>query len=352
MKTWLLVLMTVVVTGGLVGGGTYYYFNKKADKDIAALQKQIDTLRTEAGAEVETVAVADATADWKTFNNTKYGYSFKYPKEVVLSTTEGGGIESAEEVDTKEQTKVATLTKSDDANFHWSVLTQEGIKTISKDSLKNHFALDFRLDKIQIGAESGYQVVNITGDKSIVSNFYFVQNSQSTVFQITMTKDSAIAQKVLDTFKFDETLTWKTYTSTKYGFSAKYPADWYLIDTPEFDAVSFAPDKACPVGTGGCGRRELSLSAKPVTSGKTLDTVAPDVIFGQGNTYNKASLTIGGQPAYKLNSNCDKNSGVGCGLSQWIMINGLNLYEFDAGTDNASIIAIYEKILSTFQFTK
>jgi len=93
-KAWI-VLATVVLTAGIVGGGTYYYFNKKADNDLAVLQKQIDDLNTEkealtntAVATATTTAVADETADWKTYSESSTGFTLKYPASYKIVSSD------------------------------------------------------------------------------------------------------------------------------------------------------------------------------------------------------------------------------------------------------------------------
>jgi|GEM_PF-1103854 len=103
MKTWLKVLLTIFVTAGIVGYGTYYFVNKNAVKDKNNLQSQIDDLNeilSDAKTELATLqsttnttsstsssstsssnttTTTDPTADWKTYTNTQYKYSVKYP---------------------------------------------------------------------------------------------------------------------------------------------------------------------------------------------------------------------------------------------------------------------------------
>lgn len=97
------ILLTVLIAGAVVGGGTYYYLNNKATKDKDALNSQITALETEkanlekqlADLNDETTASEDSetatsasstatnsnsiTANWQNYENTKYGYSLKYP---------------------------------------------------------------------------------------------------------------------------------------------------------------------------------------------------------------------------------------------------------------------------------
>jgi hypothetical protein len=86
-KIWV-VIITVLITAGLIGGGGYYYLNKKYNDDKDALNKQISDLNDQIDAlnnqssstPTTTTVTTDPTSDWKTYTNSKYGISFKYPK--------------------------------------------------------------------------------------------------------------------------------------------------------------------------------------------------------------------------------------------------------------------------------
>jgi len=86
------VLITILVAL-VFGGGAYYYLNNKAEKEkkdlnsqITDLQKEIATLKAASTAATTTpTATADETAGWKTYTNTTYGFSFKYPADYNLT---------------------------------------------------------------------------------------------------------------------------------------------------------------------------------------------------------------------------------------------------------------------------
>ena len=96
MKSLWVILISVLVTGGLVGGGTYYFINLQSTKDKDALEAQVNGLNSKIAdteklladslATAETAAVAtSATASWKTYTSTNYGFSLKYPKDWTVS---------------------------------------------------------------------------------------------------------------------------------------------------------------------------------------------------------------------------------------------------------------------------
>ncbi|MDO8444388.1 MAG: hypothetical protein Q7S80_02705 [bacterium] len=78
MSTWLKYALLIIITVGIVGGGTYYMLNKNATTDKKNLQTQIDDLNKKI-TEANTVLTAAQTAGWKTYTDTTYNYSFKYP---------------------------------------------------------------------------------------------------------------------------------------------------------------------------------------------------------------------------------------------------------------------------------
>ncbi|HLC44068.1 MAG TPA: PsbP-related protein [Patescibacteria group bacterium] len=103
MKPWLKVLITIIITGGIVGSVTYYLVQKKATTDKNSLQSQIDDLNKKLAATnaaitaatsttsttSSTTATTDPTAEWKTYTNTTYRFSFKYPSTYYYASPDG-----------------------------------------------------------------------------------------------------------------------------------------------------------------------------------------------------------------------------------------------------------------------
>jgi len=85
---WWLVLIIVVLVSGLATGGTWYFMNTKVNSkqaDIDRLNTDVSTLKKEKDALAKVTPtptptpVADETASWKTYTNSDYNVSFKYP---------------------------------------------------------------------------------------------------------------------------------------------------------------------------------------------------------------------------------------------------------------------------------
>lgn len=107
------VVLVVILVALISGGGIYAWQANKSTSEKAQLQSQITSLQSQLNQQKTTPATTpttttpttttttDETADWKTYTNEKYGYSFKYPKgwivasyskdeDVVLSDQPGG----------------------------------------------------------------------------------------------------------------------------------------------------------------------------------------------------------------------------------------------------------------------
>ena len=87
------IFISVIVTTAIVGGGGYYFMSKKIASDkskleaeIAGLEKSISDLKAASTSSTSSTSTAttDETADWKTYTNEPYKFSFKYP--AILTT--------------------------------------------------------------------------------------------------------------------------------------------------------------------------------------------------------------------------------------------------------------------------
>lgn len=105
-KTWI-VIITIIITAAAAVGGAYYYLNNKAEGEKEDLQNQIDELNdqildlqsqsSKADDFSETTTydesiIEDETADWETYTNDEYGFSFKYPSDLKLVTQNAGSF--------------------------------------------------------------------------------------------------------------------------------------------------------------------------------------------------------------------------------------------------------------------
>lgn len=95
MKTFWKILITVVLTVGIVGGGTYYFMHKKATTDKNNLQAQINVLDSKMSAIRDYLANSQDVSTWETYSNQKFGFSFKYPRNLVVSSESSDSVSLA-----------------------------------------------------------------------------------------------------------------------------------------------------------------------------------------------------------------------------------------------------------------
>lgn len=92
MSTFWKVFISVVATIIVIGGGVYYVMQRQIDsirndnlKQIDDLNKQIKTLKPTTSATTTPATTTDETANWKTYSNSTYGFSFKYPATFTVA---------------------------------------------------------------------------------------------------------------------------------------------------------------------------------------------------------------------------------------------------------------------------
>lgn len=99
MRKQFAIMVVIMITAGLVGGATFYLVDAKNTKDKEALQSQINDLSAKlannvntntnavvaTNSNVNTNATISPTAGWKTYTNSTYKYSFKYPATYTIN---------------------------------------------------------------------------------------------------------------------------------------------------------------------------------------------------------------------------------------------------------------------------
>ena len=208
----LIMASAIVVSALVAGGGVYAYQKSQADTTQKDLQAQIDSLKSHV-AESKSVmatatpvpsAMASATVTTSTkavYSNTKYGYSFEYPSNSLQLTAGAGNTGDLVITPTAEGVNVSK--KGDSVGNGVFYVSIPGIQ-LTPASIRGQFgatkAENLSVTATTIGGVSGYKAV-ISGDSSVVSNFYFIKNVAGTVLELTAVISSSDAQGVLGSFK-------------------------------------------------------------------------------------------------------------------------------------------------------
>ena len=90
--TGILIALLVAI---IAAGGIWYYFNyylnPAIEESSSGTQITIPEKESEEAASEEEATTGE-TADWKTYTNTKYGFSFKYPKDWYVHENDNENI--------------------------------------------------------------------------------------------------------------------------------------------------------------------------------------------------------------------------------------------------------------------
>lgn len=119
------IILVIVLVAVVFGGAGYWFGTKKTeDKTTTATPTVTATTSTVASA----TTTADPTASWKTYTNSAYGYSYKYPTDLTIIDWTSAIKKGAEEAN-KDLLSVVGIGKN--SNF----TDYEFSSTVTNDSL-------------------------------------------------------------------------------------------------------------------------------------------------------------------------------------------------------------------------
>jgi len=245
---WIAVILVLII-GGFLG----YYFTRKpnvvfcwpdcpgmTDKDREAIKQS---------------ALDAQTVNWKTYTNTEYGYTIKYPPNFNLNSPYLGDItirNNNQSITEGTDTSLGVEDIKISVNVYTNLLEKETLESwVNRIGLsdKKNILVDgvkaIRGRMIYTGKEeSGYY---IKGESS-GSDVRFIHNNKG--YQVSYdpynSKLANTFDQILSTFKFiastNQTANWKTYTDPTVHKSFKYPSDWtYQKISCNLDGVAFCP---------------------------------------------------------------------------------------------------------------
>lgn len=219
MSTFWKIFITVILTAAVVGGGGYWYMNKKATSDKAKLQSQIDDLSkqvTELKSSSSTTTT-DETANWKTYTNATYGFSFKYPSDWSKEEFGNNSQVIVSSADTKQLVDEGKLHPGYANNLvvtYYSTINSENARGGSWEGQRTYSNLaDYFTDakaakqktgETTVGGVKAYEV-GITG---LGGNFGIMIERSNGIYELSFerrTKKSELTQdekNILSTFQF------------------------------------------------------------------------------------------------------------------------------------------------------
>lgn len=161
-----------------------------------------------------------STADWKTYTNSTYHFSFQYPANWSITQA----------------------VHDYDAFLASAKFGQEGSLTVQPVTARGGGLPEDPLSTTKkpttVGGKTATQYVSINTRTGKIWQIAIVLTPQptgwGTTAQIILSPDAsgliALPNQILSTFAFDETVGWKTYENAQEQFSIRYPGDWTQVD--------------------------------------------------------------------------------------------------------------------------
>lgn len=279
------------------------------------------------------------TANWKTYANTKVGYSLKYPSDKRFEVKEN-------------ESKNTVFIMVEQSDYGLIIKTYANPNTLNADQwIKENFdtrykSVELNGKKVTIGdlkltnkKVSDQPAVEVrVGD--LPSYLLFTSPDKQQIIEIAgSTLEESLLDQILSTFKFldqqIDTTNWKTFENNQLTF--KYPAYW---------SISVAKDK---IENQSTLNEWVKETTKNWSTSLTKETTIGDK---QAITQEEVSAPAGRQmKAYILNANNDVILIAGVAVIK-INDNGQSYNEGDPTKPLSSkTITEFDQILSTLKFT-
>lgn len=247
MKQQGLAPVTIVILIALAFGGYFVYQNQVKSTPLPKQATQI----TSTPADASPVPTGDTeTANWKTYTNQKYGYSVKYPINLLVNESETSYDQYVEFTLGRDATGNAylanyTVTVAKDSflakdaasvNFLSADWTSAFYNMNAGDT-KTAAAVTFKKLPDETVAGQNAVVIQVVATGSNQKRYLLKNNGH--VYMISDFSNSADSQNFLSSFKFldknqtDEAAKWKTYGDVTFKYSFKYPYNWKINSIPD-----------------------------------------------------------------------------------------------------------------------
>jgi len=385
---WTILIVFLVIVLGAVG-----YFGYKYYQDLSKSSLTVTPATT--------TNTTDATADWETYTNTVYGFSFKYPSDTVI--LEGDATSKTKSPTIQVTTEKIASIGSQTNGFDQETAVKDKAAIEKGDySTAMGWGVAGSYKKLNITGATGKQFVTLSAfevcdvqltrtaviyttdsriiltfkyndmDKLKANNPSYFKSDKTNCGDVLIWKDSAqfyadlvagktdsLSQawygnfdKTISTLKItaptttttDETANWKTYTNDVWKFSFKYPNEYSISN-------DLLPKEIIAMTTAGQG---LKLKNSSDANSPILSLYVNPAGWGAENydkTISTENYTIGGVEK-RLNYAEDTTNKTRLAMFETFNLNNIDYsISFNhSGTDN--YLSDFKQILSTFQFTQ
>ena len=378
-KIWFMYLgIAIVVLLSASAYGTSYYWQKSQPKVCTQEAKLCSdgssVGRTEPNCEFaacpsaspSSSVVADATADWQTYRNDKYGFEVKYPSALRVWENQQLGtgaiysvsFENTLAYDNTPGTKVVTAGRKIVFNvsiYKNSNQMQDEFKTVTLREQGNTI----------LGGYSAKKLLSPQAPNNIEATVYLIADKNTAIItygtDLNKMSEKDISQ-ILSTFKFtDSAAGWQTYRNEQYGFEVKYPNEASVISFPKSGGIAY-------VGTNVSGLNVFNYGVSFDNLG-TANNLSVENWYAQYCTRKKQEAASSNAPFFlsengqniQLNSYASYKTidfGVDHFIVNFYIVHNGNVYKLSYSDEKANDPNWYEhekiinQILSTFKFTK
>lgn len=347
--THILVLLVLVI--GL-SAGAYYYL---------AQQKPTEPSPTQ-------TPTATQVEDWKTYTNREHGFEFKYPPDLYVNHYQESPFSETWSLSTKELSQEETKSLSKD-----SLANNVGIfiSFQPQNTIKNYESYHLRLDNyrkgdnIIIDGKDASSLISTTIDNKEVVEYIMEFNDGILGIQgFSQGEEGSVLTQILSTFRFlDEekadTSSWITYTNTQFGYSLKYPPNWYLSKESEHLGQVYVSSYDTTSGFRGDGSPPtnemiIDIYTNPKDENYSIEKYSTKL-------REKYTTKIDGQEALKgyyyvgfgeEDLNTSQYNTAGHYSYATIFERRGYFYYIAARPSSSKLIDYYTQILSTFEFTE
>lgn len=143
----------------------------------------------------------------------------------------------------------------------------------------------------------------------------------------------------------DETAGWQPYANETYAYALTYPTEWFIdASNPASVYISSVSNEGRMVFEG----QALHIMVDRMKT-KSLVEEASSRFGKEGVDFTKEEMKIGGENGFIITSICE---GVGCGAPEWVVAKNDYFYDITSGLDSTNQRPVFDRIISTFTFSK
>lgn len=330
-NNFLVILLSILLLISVGVAGFFAYQTQMLVKELTAMKSASTPVSSE---ELKN----DPASDWKTYSNSKYGLSLKYPSDWTIKTDP---IYSTNPRLVTFDTKMSTnLQPMEYQNREFFIAHHNNIKDMASWIAENYQGATV-VNNIKIN-NNDFLVIN--GGIQARAREYAIKIGENSYLRFVLEpvdkedEFDELFDQILSTFKFtesDPTGDWKTYTNTSSNYSIRYPSDWKIDNQSAGSMGATVPDAGyIQIGYGNAVSGVLGI--------EELQMIPPSEEANLNSTKVVGDLTL------RCNGKFTTDTKTWCWIKVPNMNKYLSIHVFK--NTNEEMNDLLDQILSTFKF--